>query len=357
MSVKQLYFKKKLTDKDSKELDGSYVDLSFYSKIIETDCDGYWRDIHGKRHFLFSFRKKVIPKKLTRLTLDSFRKFSMTKKENRGAAAGPISPSKLPKYVAKVDSSRKMKNRAYFYKHDGVKSKQAISNLSPSNIAGFFDYPPSHPSLKTNSNRCKATNFVVKYPEKWTHVLPYIEYVDSLYKKIRPQLYSRQRKKANQVIDFTIPKTVFSTLTMNYSWRAAIHQDKHNIKKKDGVAILTLAEDHLNKNHYKGCYLGFPQFEFAVNVRQGDILITDNHSGWHGNTQFYPEKPRTPIQLQKPGFLVNDRNQWTPKEIKNNWYYNRMSMVYYLREGLSVCKTHKHQQTKKKETIKKKKEN
>lgn len=342
MTIKQVYFKKKLSDRASKDLDGSYVNLDFYSRIIEEDCDGYWKDGHGKRHFLFSFRKKVIPDKLTRLTLDSFRKFSMTKKENRGAAAGPISPSKLPRYVAKVDSTRKMKNRAYFYKQDGVKSKQAISNLSPSNIAGFFDYPPSHPSLKTNSNRCKETNFVVKHPQKWGHVQPYIQHVDNLYSKIRPHLYSRQRKKADQVIEFTIPKTVFSTLTMNYSWRAAVHQDKHNIKSKDGVAILTVAEDHLNKNHYKGCFLGFPQFGFAVNVRQGDILITDNHSGWHGNTQFYPEKEGHSVQLQKPEFPKTERNKWSSKEIKNNWHYNRLSMVYYLREGLSNCKTQKN---------------
>ena len=346
MSIKQVYFKKKLSDRNSKDLDGSYIDVDFYHRIIESDCDGFWKDDLGKRHFLFSFRKKVIPKKLTRLTLDSFRRFSMTKKENRGAAAGPISPSKLPKYVAKVDSTRKMKNRAYFYKQDGVKSKQAISNLSPSNIAGFFDYPPSHPSLKTNSNRCKETNFVSKYPEKWKHVQPYIRHVDNLYKSIRPQLYNRQRKKADQVIEFTIPKTVFSTLTMNYSWRAAIHQDKHNIKSKDGVAILTVAEDHLNKNHFKGCYLGFPQFGFAVNVRQGDILITDNHSGWHGNTQFYPSDPKGDVHLQKPGYPENDRNKWSSKDIKNNWHYNRMSMVYYLREGLSNCKTQKKTQRK-----------
>ena len=56
MSVKQVYFKKNLSDRASKDLDGSYVNLDFYSRLIEEDCDGYWKDEHGKRHFLFSFR-------------------------------------------------------------------------------------------------------------------------------------------------------------------------------------------------------------------------------------------------------------------------------------------------------------
>ena len=36
MTIKQVYFKKKLSDRASKDLDGSYVNLDFYSRIIET---------------------------------------------------------------------------------------------------------------------------------------------------------------------------------------------------------------------------------------------------------------------------------------------------------------------------------
>jgi hypothetical protein len=333
--IKKIIFEKKISDKESKELEGIYIDKSFYNTIIEEDCDGFWKDEKGIKHFIFSFRKKVIPNDISSIAIDSFRNFAMIKKENRGFASGPIDINKLPNYVDKIYSAKKFKTRIYFYKKNGDLSKQLISNLSPSNIAGFYDYPISHSSLKDSLKRCKNTRFIEKYPQKWSNSLKYTQYINYLYKKICPKLYKQQLKKANEFKKYTIENTVFSTITLNYSWRSAIHQDKHNIKKKDGAAILTICEDNLNKNTYKGCFLGFPQFNFAVNVRQGDILITDNNSGWHGNTEFENENQdeNQNIHKNKPG----KKKEWTDKEIINNWHYNRLSMVFYLREGLKNC--------------------
>lgn len=325
-----IYFIKKLTDIEVKKLEGCYIDSNYYDSIISEDCDGYWKDDKNELQFIFSFRKKKIPNKLSLLALEAFRKFSMTKKENRGSAAGNVCLDKLPKYVSKIDSSRTMKNRIYFYKKNGELSKQTISNMSPSNIAGFFDYPYSHSSIK----RCKASLFLTKYKEKWLSVLPYIEYINELYKNISPFLYKTQLEKSLSIPEYVIPKTVFSTITMNYSWRSAIHLDKHNLKYKDGAAILTIVEDNLNNNKYTGCYLGYPQFGFAIDVREGDILITNNQSGWHGNTEFYSKED---IHYQKPGFSNIKRFHWKEQDIKNNWHYNRLSMVFYLREGLQNC--------------------
>lgn len=326
-----IYFTKKISDEKMKTLDGSYIDSNYYDTIIDYDCDGYWKDDKNELHFIFSFRKKKIPSELSLLALNAFRKFSMTKKENRGSAAGNVCLDKLPKYVSKIDTNRTMKNRVFFYKKNGELSKQTVSNISPSNIAGFFDYPYAHSTIK----RCKESLFLTKYPDKWLSVLPYIKCINDLYKNICPFLYKTQLEKASNIKDYIIKDTVFSTITMNYSWRSAIHLDKHNLKYKHGAAILTIVEDNLNPNEYSGCYLGYPQFGFAIDVREGDILITNNQSGWHGNTEFYPIHKT--IYYQKPEFKPSKRFRWKEQDIKHQWYFNRLSMVFYLREGLQHC--------------------
>ena len=42
--VKQLYFRKQISDKDMSSFNGRYFDESHYSDIIDEDCDGYDED-------------------------------------------------------------------------------------------------------------------------------------------------------------------------------------------------------------------------------------------------------------------------------------------------------------------------
>ena len=62
-----------------------------------------------------------------------------------------------------------------------------------------------------------------------------------------------------------------------------------------------------------------------MDVRTGDFLAMDVHE-WHCNTEF---KKKT-NKIFKDGFKDID--------IKNNWHFNRLSMVMYLREKMIKCK-------------------
>ena len=186
-----------------------------------------------------------------------------------------------------------------------------------SNIVGFYDYPKNHPNVKLG-NPCKPTQFITKYPKKWDRCLPVMQTINKLYKKYCSNIYKIQENKTIPIQNFIIPKTVFSTLTVNYSWRTAVHQDKHNIKNKEGITAQIVCDDPKNPNKYKGCYLGFPQVGYCIDIKQGDLLLMDNKSGWHGNTEF--------ISVGKP--------VGTKKDIKNDWHYSRLSLICYLREGI-----------------------
>ena len=81
-----------------------------------------------------------------------------------------------------------------------------------------------------------------------------------------------------------------------------------------------------NPHTYTGCYTGFPQYGVCVDVRDGDFLAMDVHE-WHCNTEFYPTNP---------AFI--DKYTATPDEYVNQWHFNRLSVVCYLREGMLRCK-------------------
>ena len=91
----------------------------------------------------------------------------------------------------------------------------------------------------------------------------------------------------------------------------------------DGFGNLMVIEDHENPNKYRGAYTGFPQYGVAANVRTGDFLAMDVHE-WHANTEFKP---------------VNKvKGTYKQKDVDNQWHYNRLSIVCYLREKMIRCK-------------------
>ena len=114
--------------------------------------------------------------------------------------------------------------------------------------------------------------------------------------------HKKQFKRAHET-EFVIGNTAFSTLTINYNWRTALHQDAGDYK--DGFGNLVILEE----GKYKGGELGFPRYKVAVDVRNGDFLAMNVHE-WHCNTKIVPK--------------TKD--------------YTRLSIVSYLREKMLRCK-------------------
>ena len=104
-----------------------------------------------------------------------------------------------------------------------------------------------------------------------------------------------------------------------------MHKDTGDFE--DGFGNLIVIEDPYNKNTYKGCYLGFPRFKVCVDVKTGDFLGMNVHE-WHCNTEFI-------------GTSKTIYGNFSDIDIKNNWYFNRMSIVLYLRKKMINCKMKK----------------
>jgi hypothetical protein len=225
-------------------------DISF---IINEDADVYTKE--GK--LLLKFRKNVLDKKYIDLFYDNVIKFAELKSNNRGNALGS-----------------KKRN---VYENKKIKS----------NIIGFFDTLSIQQKflLKQQKNKniisVRPTRFNVDFPEKYEKLLPLVQQIDEYYKKLTPEHYEKQRKKANQT-HFKIKNTSFTTITTNVNFQTTIHTDKGD--DDEGFGNLSVIE----KGKYTGGETCFPQYGIGVNVRLGDILFMDVHEA-HGNLPIITE--------------------------------------------------------------------
>lgn len=323
MPVLRITVSKLLTDKEMSDKEGDYIDESHYSQIINQDTDVYTED----GNLLLKFRKSVIPKHLTRDAVEAYRSVAMKRHDNRGPSAGPLEKNRLPAYVGKLVNPGKYRTH-YIQAKGGKLSKHNVSNLSPSNIVGYFDKKDRN---LPNGPPCRLTAFSSKNYDKWSSSIPFLQHIDGLFRDLVPDRYQVQKEYAEECgKEFTIPETSFSTVTVNYSWRTGLHKDRGDLET--GFGNLIVCEDSQNPNHYQGCYTGFPQYGICVDVRDGDFLAMNVHE-WHCNTEFRAISDITSETKSKE----KPQLSFKPIEIENHWHFNRMSVVCYLRKNMIHC--------------------
>jgi hypothetical protein len=294
--------------------------------LINFDCDGYIINDDGEEVLAFTYRKNVLDPEVASEALSNLRKTAMAKKINRGSFAGVLDKDKMPNYVGEFHNPGKFRTK-YYSKVSGKLANQLISNISPSNIVGYFDKVDRN--LKGAGSNIRSTAFIRDHPEAWHKALPYFQTLHNIYKYLwnGREPYEKQLEIAKQIPMAMIPETIFSTATINYSCQSALHLDKGNME--GGVAVLSVILDDRNPNTFVGSYLCLPEFGICIDNNHLDILIADNKYIWHGNTEFVPKNNKIyPMNMDKPNKMPTDQ------EIKNNWYFNRFVSVSYIRESI-----------------------
>jgi hypothetical protein len=269
--------KKILTNEETNAFKGKFIENKHYPVVLKEDADVYTEE----GELLLRFRKDVLSKKAIDDAYEAMKDFMKRTTTDRGIASGS--------------------DRGLTTGH-----QTAVR----SNILGYFDkWSISQRATFKQSGikfpgTCRLTTFNVKYPEKWKQVVPLIKEIDAQYKLLCPEEHTSQRQAAKKT-PFHIHGTAFSTITTNFNFRTAAHQDSGDWP--EGFGNLVVIE---RGTPYEGCYTGFPQYGVAVDCRTGDFLAMDVHQ-LHGNT------PKTPAS--------DDRI--------------RLSLVSYLREQIvKKCK-------------------
>lgn len=154
----------------------------------------------------------------------------------------------------------------------------------------------------TNHKRpCRLTSFSRNHPELYNAGLPFIKEIDSCFKKYVPCAY-RVQSEAASLTPFRITDTAFSTVTVNYNFRTALHKDAGDFIQGFGTLVVL-------RRSCQTDMLLFPQYKVAVELNNGDFMAMDVHE-WHCNSEIHT----------------------SPAEV-------RLSFVCYLRDKLTKCIT------------------
>jgi hypothetical protein len=185
-------------------------------------------------------------------------------------------------------------------------SDTTYANVVNSGIAGWFDRYPRIPYGR-------ATAYTQNHYDKFKMSFPFLQSLDKGFKKLVPWRWGNQRAAADKVDPrFLVPGTVFTTVTVNKTFRTACHRDAGDFT--EGLSNLLVLS---NNGKYTGGYLVFPEYRTAVNVRPGDLLLVNNHEIMHGNT---------PIETYDDG--------------------ERISLVCYLREKMLELGSYEYENTR-----------
>ena len=179
-----------------------------------------------------------------------------------------------------------------------------------SGVAGWYDRYPRIPYGR-------PTAYTEKYPELFKLAYPFLQSLNRGFKELLPWRWNNQKAAADKIDPkFLVPETVFTTVTVNKTFRTACHRDAGDLET--GLSNLLV----LGTGDYTGGYLVFPEFRIAVNVRPGDLLLVNNHEIIHGNT---------PIVLNNP----------------DDSSCERISVVCYFRENMLELKSYEYEALRK----------
>tara|TARA_R110001583_G_scaffold19678_1_gene76770 strand:- start:537 stop:1409 length:873 start_codon:yes stop_codon:yes gene_type:complete len=242
------------------------------SNIYNCNIEAYDQETD---EIIFCLKKNVIDDKYYDFD-NKLVKLSKMESVNRGNAAGKVSIEGLQKGkehwkafpVALTDAKGNPvsgeKSSAFFKYNDGRISKRARSNTVQSFALGGFDKSPQHP--------CRLTHFTKKHLEEYKTIFPLCQHISELYFNYFPDKWLYQYGVYEESPEeFLVPETNFSTITLNHDFRTAAHKDKGDCKK--GLTCFSVKRC----GDFTGGELIFPEYDIAVNIEQGDLLIFNPH--------------------------------------------------------------------------------
>lgn len=330
--------------KNAEHMLGKFPTEENYNRVVTSDTDLYRETPDGvqdESNIIFKFRKNVFSTEEVVQAHEGLIK-AATETQNRGIAAGPrgdtiggrdfvkgqqmaimdamldASESSLEEEHDAIDHaietyregqdtrgivwlSEKIKKAGYEYStffdtwletvrpfsvaERKVKTKEMMktfisdttyANTVHSGIAGWFDRYPRIPFGR-------ATSFTEANPELFKKSYPYLQTLSNTFGKLLPQRFAKQ-KAFTDAIDpaFVVPETAYTTITVNKTFQTACHRDAGDYT--EGFSNITCLSPDGTKT-WEGCLFVLPEYDIAIELHPGDLLLVNNHDGIHGNTK------------------------------------------------------------------------
>lgn len=186
---------------------------------------------------------------------------------NRGIAGGYLDMQKIRTARPNFKVGKQSDFRVYPMLKEGQIGKTHYCNPVSSSIVGWTDIP----KRDEKHVKCRLTAFSANQFQKFSKTFPFFESIDKVYKEEAPDHYGRQKEFSDGTVAL-VGNTIFSTITVNYLFRSALHQDAGDYKGGLGAFAVTQTGS--------GGELLFPEYGVAARVCTGDVLLFNSHL-WH----------------------------------------------------------------------------
>ena len=265
----------RLTDGDlmpeADRLEGDYLDARHHDRVVRDTCTVLKPD--GSP--LLIYVADVLPRPACLRAFDAFRDVPL-RSDNRGVASG------MPRFRP--------------VRRNGKVSRRLQARPVNSGVIGFLDRTRQLPY-------CRTTALTMDHPGALRGARPLAAAASDLFRELAPDRWAAQRAFVEGVDPaFVIPGTVFTTITVNRSWRTAAHTDAGDYRPGMGVMAV------LEGGRFGGGELIFPRYRTAVDMRTGGLCLADVHE-LHGNAPMWGQR------------------------------FTRLSFVFYARERMRNCGT------------------
>ena len=201
---------------------------------------------------------------------------------NRNNSSGRITPEFRQAYIDKgYNIIKESESMITVKKANGKGSTYNAAMPCESGVAGFFEadrnFPGPHPARYNREN-----------PEAFEKCYPFIDRCNEAFQVCLPTEYEWNKGFAdNTDPEYLINDSVFSSLTINRTYRTCYHRDGNNLTNgMAGMATFMQPGD----SPWIGGLVVFPRFRLAINLRPGDLLIFDNQRSLHGNIKLEGER-------------------------------------------------------------------
>jgi hypothetical protein len=128
------------------------------------------------------------------------------------------------------------------------------------------------------SNTAGPAGFTKDYWDEWQQSIPFFQAVDHQFKVLLPEVHRLHAERVKGHPWTVIPGTGLSSVAINIDYASHGHVDRGDFK--DGWSTLAVIET----KEYKGGYYVFLEYGLAVDIRDCDLLLSQSHKYFHGNT-------------------------------------------------------------------------
>lgn len=155
--------------------------------------------------------------------------------------------------------------RRTFEPKSGNKKTVYLGTSVPSVMLGYEASDNYHP--------CRMTALTRKHRDLFdTDTTRLVQCVSGLFGEHCPEEYARQKAFVDLCNEhMVIPESVYTSLTVNMTWRTSLHVDKGDFRS--GLGNLCV----FKYGEYSGGEIMMPNYKIAFDLLEGDVLFMDVH--------------------------------------------------------------------------------